>query len=136
MVRHVIYGAVVGRFIMKLVERFTMSFGKFVPAHIEPCALMMHYGNADIWCAVVRNGIIARRVCDYLERNHPDIAPNFYIDGKFFDSSREMMRETFMEQFRSGEIQNIKIFAARTPLLAYFPLKNAMFSLPPIKAKH
>ena len=47
MVRHVIYGAVVGRFIMKLVERFTMSFGKFVPARIEPCALLMHYGNAD-----------------------------------------------------------------------------------------
>ena len=47
MVRHVIYGVVVGRLIMKLVERFTMSFGKFVPAHIEPCALMMRYGNAD-----------------------------------------------------------------------------------------
>lgn len=136
MVRHVIYGAVLGRFIMKLAERFTMSFGKFVPAHIEPCALMMRYGNEDIWCAVVRNCIIARRVCDYLERNHPDIAPNFYIDGKFFDSSREMMLETFMEQFRSGEIQNIKIFAARMPLLAYFPLHSAMFSLPPIKATH
>ena len=136
MIRYVIYGAVVGRFIMKLAERFTMSFGKFVPAHIEPCALMMRYGNEDIWCAVVRNCIIARRVCDYLERNHPDIAPNFYIDGKFFASSREMMRETFMEQFRSGEIQNIKIFAARMPLLAYFPLHSAMFSLPPIKATH
>lgn len=33
MVRYVIYGALVGRFIMKLAERFTMSFGKFVPAH-------------------------------------------------------------------------------------------------------
>jgi hypothetical protein len=136
MVRHVIYGAVLGRFIMKLVERFTMSFGKFGPAHIEPCALMMRYGNADIWCAVVRNGIIARRVCDYLERNNPDIAPNFYIDGKFFDSSREMMGKSFTEQFRSGEIQNIKIFAARIPILSYFPLQRAMFSLPPIRAKH
>jgi hypothetical protein len=136
MVRHVIYGALVGRFIMKLAERFTMSFGKFGPAQIEPCALMMRYGNADIWCAVVRNDIIASRVCDYLERNHPDIAPNFYIDCKFFDSSREMMGKSFTEQFRSGDIQNIKIFAARTPLLAYFPLQKAMFSLPPIKATH
>jgi hypothetical protein len=72
----------------------------------------------------------------YLERNHPDIAPNFYIDCKFFDSSREMMGKSFTEQFRSGDIQNIKIFAARTPLLAYFPLQKAMFSLPPIKATH
>ena len=136
MVRYVIYGAVLGRFIMKLVERFTMSFGKFVPAHIEPCALLMHYGNADIWCAVVRNGIIARRVCDYLERNHPDIAPNFYIGGKIFDSRWEMMGKSFTEQFRSGEIQNIKIFAEITPNPAYLPLMQAMFSLPPIRAKH
>jgi len=136
MIRYVIYGAVVGRFIMKLAERFTMSFGKFVPAHIEPCALMMRYGNADIWCAVVRNAIIARRVCDYLERNHPDIAPNFYIDCKFFDSRREMMGKSFTEQFRSGEIQNIKIFAEITPKLAYLPLMQAMFSLSPIRSTH
>ncbi len=137
MVRHVIYGAVLGRFIMKLAERFTMSFGKFVPAHIEPCALMMRYGNADIWCGVARNAIIARRVCYYLERNHPDIAPNFYIVAdKIFDSSREMMGKSFTEQFRSGEIQNIKIFAAITPKPAYLPLMQAMFSLPPIKATH
>ena len=136
MIRHVIYGAVVGSFIMKIVERFTMSFGKFVPAYIEPCALIMRYGKDDIWCAVVRNGIIARRVCYYLERNHPDIAPNFYIDCKFFDSSRKMMCKSFTEQFRSGEIQNIKIFAAKIPKPAYFPLMQAMFSLPPIKATH
>ena len=136
MVKHVIYGAIVGRFIMKLSERFTMSFGKFVPAHIDPCALIMRYGNADIWCAVVRNDIIARRVCYYLERNHPDIAPNFYIGGKIFDSRREMTGKSFTEQFRSGEIQNIKIFAAITPKPAYLPLMQAMFSLPPIKAKH
>ena len=136
MVRHVIYGAVVGSFLMKLAERFTMSFGKFVPAQIEPCALMMRYGYADIWCGVARNAIIARRVCYYLERNHPDIASNFYIGGKIFDSSREMMGKSFAEQFRSGEIQNIKIFAAITPKPAYFPLMQAMFSLPPIKAKH
>lgn len=136
MIRHVIYGALVGRFIMKLAERFTMSFGKFVPAHIAPCALMMRYGNQEIWCGVVRNSIIARRVCYYLERYHPDIAPNFYIDGKFFDSSREMMAKTFIEQFQSGAIQNIQIFSARTPKPAYMPLMRAMFSLPPIKATH
>lgn len=136
MIRHVIYGALVGRFIMKLTERFTMSFGKFVPAHIEPCALMMRYGNADIWCGVVRNSIIAQRVCYYLQRNHPDIAPNFYIDCTFFDSSREMMAKTFKEQFQSGEIQNVKIFAARMPKPAYIPLMRAMFSLPPIRATH
>lgn len=136
MVRHVIYGALVGRFIMKLVERFTMSFGKFVPEHIEPCALIMRYGNADIWCAVVRNDIIARRVCDYLERNHPDIAPNFYIGGKIADSIHEMMGKSFTEQFRSGEIQNIKIFAEITPKPAYLPLRQAVSSLPPIRSKH
>lgn len=136
MVRHVIYGAVVGRFIMKLAERFTMSFGKFVPAHIDPCALIMRYGNADIWCAVVRNDIIARRVCDYLERNHPDIAPNFYIGGKIADSIHEMMGKSFTEQFRSGEIQNIKIFAEITPKPAYLPLRQAVSSLPPIRSKH
>lgn len=136
MIRHVIYGALIGRFIMKLTERFTMSFGKFVPAHIEPCALMMWYGNENIWCGVVRNSIIAQRVCYYLQRNHPDIAPNFYIDSTFFNSTREMMGKSFAEQFRSGEIQNIRLFSKNIPLLAYFPLQRAMFSLPPIRATH
>lgn len=143
MVRHVIYGALVGRFIMKLAERFTMSYGKFVPAHIEPCALMMRYGNKDILCAVVRNSIIARRVCYYMELTQPGIARCFYIDGKFFESSREvfdsdreMMYNTFVEQFQSGKISNIKILAARVPSVAYVPLMQAMFSLPPIRATH
>lgn len=133
MVRHVIYGAVLGRFIMKLVERFTMSFGKFVPAHIEPCALMMRYGNADIWCAVVRNSITARRVCYYLERNHPDIAPNFYIDERVF---RPAVQSMYVAMFRAGKIQNAGLFSENIPILAYFPLQSALFSLPPIKATH
>ena len=85
MVRHVIYGAVVGRFIMKLVERFTMSFGEFVSASIEPCALMLHYGNTDRCCGVVRNDIVARRICSYMNRNYPNLAPNFYIDERFLE---------------------------------------------------
>lgn len=133
MVRYVIYGAVVGRFIMKLAERFTMSFGKFVPAHIEPCALMMRYGNKDICCGVVRNGIVARRICYYLERNHSNIAPNFYIDERFF---RPAVQSMYVAMFRAGKIQNVGLFSENIPLLAYFPLKNAMFSLPPVRAKH
>jgi len=133
MVRHVIYGAVLGRFIMKLVERFTMSFGKFVPAHIEPCALMMRYGNKDICCGVVRNGIVARRICYYLERNHSNIAPNFYIDERFF---RPAVQSMYVAMFRAGKNQNVGLFSENIPLLAYFPLKSAMFSLPPVRAKH
>ena len=85
MVRHVIYGAVVGMFIMKLVERFTMSFGEFVSASIEPCALMLHYGNTDRCCGVVRNDIVARGICSYMNRNYPNLAPNFFIDESFLD---------------------------------------------------
>ena len=133
MVRHVIYGALIGRFIMKLVERFTMSFGEFVPAHVEPCALMMHYGNTDRCCGVVRNGIVARRICSYMERNHPSIAPNFSIDERFF---RPAVQSMYVAMFRAGKIRNIGLFSENIPLIAHVPLCNAMFSLPPIIATH
>lgn len=133
MVRHVIYGVVLGRFIMKLAERFTMSFGKFVPAHIEPCALMMRYGNTDRCCGVVRNGIVARRICYYMERNYPNLAPNFSINERFF---RPAIQSMYVAMFRAGKIRNIGLFSENIPIIAHVPLCNAMFSLPPIKATH
>lgn len=133
MIRYVIYGAVVGRFIMKLVERFTMSFGKFVPAYIEPCALMMRYGNTVRCCGVVRNGIVARRICSYMERNYPNLAPNFYINEGFF---RPVVQSMYVAMFRAGKIRNLGVFSENIPPIAHVPLCNAMLSLPPIRAKH
>ena len=133
MVRHVIYGAVVGRFIMKLVERFTMSFGEFVSASIDPCALMLHYGNTDRCCGVVRNDIVARGICSYMNRNYPNLAPNFFIDERFF---RPAVQSMYVAMFRAGKIRNIGLFSENIPSIAHVPLCNAMMSLPPIRSKH
>jgi len=135
MIRHVIYGVLVGRFLMKFAERFTMSFNG-VHNEIKPKALIMNYGNETIWCAVVRNRYVAERVIGYLCRNNPNIAPNFYVDDTIFDNSRSEIYKSYVKQFQSGDIHNIRIFAPRVPRIAYYPLQTAMFSLHSIKATH
>lgn len=134
MIKHVIYGVVLGNFIMNLADRFTMSFND---AHdeINPKALIMRYGNMTIWCAVVRNRYVAERIIGYLCRNQPNIAPNFFVDDTIFDDSRSVMYKIYVNQFKSGDIRYIKIFSPRVPQIAYGALQAAMFSMPLI-AKH
>ena len=129
MIRHVIYGVLVGRFLMKFADRFTMSFNG---AHneIKPKALIMNYGNETIWCAVVRNRYVGEQLIGYLRRNNPNIAPNFYVDNTIFDNSRSEIYKGYVKQFQSGDIRHIKIFSSRVPQIAVCALHSAMFSMP------
>lgn len=129
MIRHVIYGVLVGRFLMKFADRFTMSFN-YAHNEINPKALIMNYGNETIWCAVVRNRYVAEQFIWYLRRNNPNIAPNFYVDDTIFDDSRSMMYKHYVSQFRTGDIRNIKILSPRVPQIAACALREAMFSMP------
>lgn len=129
MIRHVIYGVLVGRFLMKFAERFTMSFN-YAHNEINPKALIMNYGNGPIWCAVVRNRYVAERVMGYLCRNNPNIAPNFYVDDTIFDDTRSEMYKQYVNQFKTGDILHMKIFSSRVPQMAIGALRSAMFSMP------
>ena len=129
MIRPVIYGVLVGNFIMNLADRFIMSFND-AHSEIKPKALIMNYGNETLWCAVMRNRYVAERVMGHLCRNNPNIAPNFYVDDTIFDDSRSVMYKHYVNQFKTGDIRHMKIFSYRVPQMAVCALRSAMFSMP------